>query len=201
MKFRVSSWNVRWFVSADTERSQGKREVIRKWLGLGYLVCLQETNWCRPTAEAWSSLFPNSTALYTAAVLRPHGGHQGGVAILAPCSNRVTSTVVLEEGRTIQVRWVPGDGGSICVVAFLIHPCNRASPAAAFGHAFPCEVTYMCVGISIKIDHQRGHAEANVLTALRTCLLKVGAASLDQVGTSRRGYVMYGAYRPDGCAL
>eukprot|EP00974_Lingulodinium_polyedra_P015492 1499846-Lingulodinium_polyedra.AAC.1 len=80
-----TSWNTRWTVDPNSEKTVDKKAVIQTMVDAGTVVLLQETHWTRATAAMWASgVFPHTAVVQTCARKGPRGGAQGGAAILIP---------------------------------------------------------------------------------------------------------------------
>ena len=82
MKFAL--WNVRWLVSPHTQKAAAKKAVTLAALNAGRIITLVETHWSDADAACWGGCFANATVIQSLAQGGPHGGRQGGVAVILP---------------------------------------------------------------------------------------------------------------------
>ena len=131
----LASWNVRWIVDPGNDKAALVRAVLDGHVGQGVPVLLQETHWDEAAAAVWGGgVFPHTDLAHSAARPGPHGGPQGGVAVLVPEPLTLRSAAVLVPGCAVAAD-VAKPGGDRCTYVSLYLPPGQQGEAWAALHA------------------------------------------------------------------
>ena len=114
----ITTWNVSGW--RKIQWTNDKSRIIHRYAKKG-VVCLQETRWSDSTATSFLQHYPGYNVVHTAALITAQGGLSGGVAILIPCSFRLSREVVIASGRIVAAH-IQSRADSCWVVSAYCHP-------------------------------------------------------------------------------
>ena len=102
-----------------------KRAMLQGLCMEGRITMLQETHWDDTSAAMWAGLCPGCKVLASPARPGPHGGPQGGVAILLPPTWRCLEIKKLVPGCVLQARIRAAASGTEVLVQSVYLPPTR----------------------------------------------------------------------------
>ena len=193
---RISTWNVRWLVSPNTDKAAAKRSILVQLLLDGHVVLLQETHWTDQSAAQWGGHFPTASVISSSSRPGPRGGPQGGVAILVPRQFRVTGHREVVPGCCVEATLRRGDAAedspTTTVRSLYLPPDSRqeilgqlaADPALG---AADRTSLYIAGDVNIQVDDPRNPEEERDARALEDYLAACGATRVPGVGPTRNG--------------